>query len=70
MFEVRGRAIISGYFFLKSAELSVSVLEICAELWVPFKETCRLMGIFFEKNFTKKLPDVIMYMTVKRLLEN
>ena len=28
-----------GTFFLKSAELSVSVFEICAELWVPFWKT-------------------------------
>ena len=26
-----------GTFFLKSAELSVSVFEVCAELWVPFE---------------------------------
>ena len=35
--KVWGRT-IGGTFFLKSAELSVSVFEICAELWVPFWE--------------------------------
>ena len=35
-------------FFLKSAQLSVSVFEICAELWVQFEETCRIIGIRLE----------------------
>ena len=38
-----------GAFFLKSAELWVSVFEICAELWVPFEEKCRIMGSILEK---------------------
>ena len=36
-------------FFLKSAELSVSVYEICVELWVPFEEPCRIMGTILGK---------------------
>ena len=43
-----------GTFFLKSAELSVSVFEICAELWVPFEESCRIMGTILE-NIAKLL---------------
>ena len=38
--------LLRGTFFLKRAELSVSFYRICAELWVPVKETCRIMGIF------------------------
>ena len=37
-----------GTFFLKSAELSVSVFEIFTELWVPFEETCRIYVPFWE----------------------
>ena len=36
-------------FFLKNADLSVSVFEIYAELWVPFEETCRIMGTILGK---------------------
>ena len=35
-----------GTFFLKSAELSVLVFEIYAELCLQFEETCRIMGLF------------------------
>ena len=38
-----------GTFSLKSAELSVSLSEICAELWVPFEETCGIMGTILGK---------------------
>ena len=38
-----------GTFFLKSAVLSVSVFKICAELYVPFEETCRIIGTVLEK---------------------
>ena len=38
-------SLFRGTFFLKSTELSVSVFEICAEPWVLFEETCRIMGI-------------------------
>ena len=38
--------LLRGTFFLKRAELSVSSSLICAELWVPFEETCRVMGTF------------------------
>ena len=45
MFEGRGRAIFYGYLFLKSAELSVSVFEIYAQLWVRFsKNIAKLLG--------------------------
>ena len=33
-------AIFTGTVFLKSAEICVSVFEICAKLWVPVEETC------------------------------
>ena len=46
---MQGRATIRGYFFLRRAELSVSVFHICAELWVLIEETSRIMGIFLEK---------------------
>ena len=32
-----------GTFFKKNAELWVSVFALCAELWVPFEEICRVM---------------------------
>ena len=32
-----------GVPFLKKAELWVSVFALCAELWVPFEEICRVM---------------------------
>ena len=38
-----------GIFFLKRAELSVSFFRICAELWVPAEETCRIMGAILGK---------------------
>ena len=41
--------LFKGTFFLESAELSVSIFEICAELWVPFEETCRIMGTILGK---------------------
>ena len=43
-----------GTFSLKSAELSASVFEICADIWVPFEETCRIMGTISE-NVSKLL---------------
>ena len=44
-FEGRGRAIFKGDLFLKSAELSVSVFEICVELLVTFsKNIAKLLG--------------------------
>ena len=37
--------VFRGTFFLKVQELSVSVFEICAELWVPFsKNIAKLLG--------------------------
>ena len=43
-----------GTFFLKRAELSI--FQICAELRVPFAETCRTMGTIMKKcdNIAKK----------------
>ena len=41
-------AIISGSLFLKNAELSVSVFEICAELWVPFEKHAELWVSFWK----------------------
>ena len=38
-----------GTFFLKSAELWVSVFEIFAELWLPFEDKCRIMGCILEQ---------------------
>ena len=35
-------------FFRKSAELFVSISEICAEFWVPFEEKCRIMGTIMD----------------------
>ena len=37
-------------FFLKRAELSVSVVRIRAEIWVPLEETRRLMDTILEKH--------------------
>ena len=42
-------SLFRGAFFLKSAELLVSIFEICAELWVQFEETCRIMGTILGK---------------------
>ena len=39
-----------GNLFLKSAELSISLFEICAELWVPFEETYSIMGTILGKH--------------------
>ena len=44
-----GLPLFRGTFFLKSSELSVSVFELCAEPWVPFLETCTIMGKIFGK---------------------
>ena len=38
-----------GTFFPKSAELSVSLFDICAVLLVPFEETCRIIGTMLGK---------------------
>ena len=38
-----------GTFFLKSAELSLSVFDICAELWVPFEKKMQNYGYNFGK---------------------
>ena len=46
-----GRAIIWRYSFLKRAELSVSVFQIWAELWIPFEETCRSMVSSILRNY-------------------
>ena len=50
MFEGKGTCHYLGVpFFLKSAKLSASVFEICAELLEPFEKTCRIMGINLRK---------------------
>ena len=36
-------------FFLKSAELLISVFEICAELKIPFEKTCKNYGYHLGK---------------------
>ena len=43
--------LIWGYSFLKRAELSVSVFQIWAELWIPFEETCRSMVSSILRNY-------------------
>ncbi len=48
-FWVGGVPLFRGIFFLKSAELSISFLDVCVELWVPFEETCRIMDTNLEK---------------------
>ena len=37
-----------GAFLLKREELSVLFFRICAELWILFEETCRIMGNIWE----------------------
>ena len=44
VFMYRYVQIFGGTYFQKSAELSVSLYEICAELWVPFEDTCKIIG--------------------------
>ena len=41
---IQGRALFRGTFYKKDGELSVSVFQICAELWVLIEETCGNMG--------------------------
>ena len=41
--------LIRGDLFQKSTALSVSVLEICAELWIPFERTCRVVDTILDK---------------------
>ena len=38
-----------GTFFLKNVESSISVFEICCELWAPFEGTYRIMGTILGK---------------------
>ena len=37
------------HFLLQRAELSVSAFRICAGLWLPFEERCRIVGTISEK---------------------
>ena len=48
MFEGTGMCHYLGVLFLKSAELAVSVFEICPELCVQFEERYRNMGTALE----------------------
>ena len=47
-----GVPLFRGALFLKRTELSASVFRTSAELWVPFEETCRIMGAI-SKNVAK-----------------
>ena len=44
-FSSKGTCHYLGEIFSESAKLSVSFFETCAEIWVPFEETCRIMGM-------------------------
>ena len=49
-----------GTVFLKRAELSASIFQICAELWVLIEEACRIMELFGKvwQKLTRRAKDM------------